>query len=301
MTSTRSTSGVRVRRRLIAVAAAFLVLMATGCQYRLLAVPGDAPLRYRDAVFASATKTPDLTYGSAVNQSGTTVSLKLDLYEPTGDTIEHRPAIVWVHGGSFRFGSKSSPEIVDQANAFAQRGYVTVAINYRLSATGCTVIDAVCLQSIRDAKYDAQAAVRWLRANADTYGIDTERIAIAGTSAGAITALNVGYSPDDPGSSGNPGFSSSVLAAVSLSGAAALTSPSAGEAAALLFHGTDDVLVPYAGATDTVNKAQTAGLVAELTTWEGDGHVPYTAHRTEIITQTTNFLYWMMGLGAAEQ
>jgi acetyl esterase/lipase len=288
------------RRRLLGLVLVALVVVATGCNFHLRPIPGDAPLRYRDAVFANVTKTSDLTYGSALNQSGVTQDLKLDLYQPTGDTIDARPAIVWVHGGSFRSGSKASPEIVDQATTFARQGYVTVAINYRLSATGCTVIDAVCIQSIRDAKWDAQAAVRWLRANAETYGIDENRIAIGGSSAGAITALNVGYGADDPGTSGNPGESSAVLAAVSLSGAALLTAPNAGEAAALLFHGTADALVPYAWAQDTVTRAETAGLIVEMTTWEGGGHVPYSAHRAEILLQTTQFLYWTLGLSAAE-
>src|SRR6185436_6326135 len=60
--------------------------------------PGDAPLRYRDAIFANVTLTSNVTYGSAVNNSGQTVTLLLDVYEPTGDAITARPAIIWVHG-----------------------------------------------------------------------------------------------------------------------------------------------------------------------------------------------------------
>jgi predicted esterase len=128
------------------------------------------------------------------------------------------------------------------------------------------------------------------------------RIAIGGTSAGAITALNVGYNADDPGDSGNPGFPSDVGAAVSLSGAKlAGPPPAAGDAPALLFHGTADGLVPYAWATSTVNQAQAAGLTALLTTWVGAGHVPYVQHRTEILDQTTTFLYWHLDLANAAQ
>jgi carboxylesterase type B len=210
---------------------------------------------------------------------------------------------VWIHGGSFAFGNKSSPEIVDEATTFARKGFVNVAINYRLSATGCSVgaPSADCVQAILNAWHDAQAAVRWLRANAVTYGIDTDRIAVAGTSAGAITALNVGYGPETPGSSGNPGFSSAVDAAVSLSGAHVLTTPNAGEAAALLFHGTSDVIVPYTYAERTIDAATAAGLQANLTAWQGQGHVPYAANRTEILLHTTNFLYWTMDLTQAER
>ena len=87
--------------------------------------PGDSPLRYRDQVFNSVTVTKDLQYGSAPDANGNPVALKLDLYQPTGDTQTKRPAIVWVHGGSFCCGDKTSPEIVDEANTFAKLGYVT--------------------------------------------------------------------------------------------------------------------------------------------------------------------------------
>ena len=245
-------------------------------------------------MFSAVTTTSDVLYGSAVDQSGVTVPLRLDVYRPTGDTVAARPAIVWVHGGGFSQGSKTSPEIVEQARLFARKGYLNVSITYRLYPGGCFPVSAGCVQAIIDAKHDAQAAVRFLRANAATYGVDADRIAIAGTSAGAITALNVAYGPEDVGDSGSPGFPSTVRGAVSLSGAALVTAPDAGEAKALLFHGTADPLVPYQWAVDDVNAAKALGLDAFLTTWQGDGHVPYAAHRAEINTQTTNFLYWTL-------
>jgi carboxylesterase type B len=283
-------------RRLLFALVAVLALVAVGCDWQKVVPPGAAPLRYRDAVFTGVTTTSNVTYGSAADQQGQTVTLRLDVYAPTGDTVTDRPAIVWVHGGSFAFGSKTSPEIVDEATTFAKKGFVNVSINYRLSPNGCTTVTAECLTAIVDAKHDAQAAVRFLRAHADDYGVDENRIAIAGTSAGAITALNVGYGPEDVGNSGNPGFASTVRASVSLSGARILTTPNPGEAAALLFHGTADTLVPYQWALDTVAEAEAAGLIANLTTFEGAGHVPYTQNRTTILDQTTNFLYWTLDL-----
>ncbi|MGH9230784.1 MAG: carboxylesterase family protein [Acidimicrobiales bacterium] len=283
-------------RRLLIAVVGVLALVAAGCDLQKVVPPGDAPLRYRDAVFSAVTTTRDVTYGGAVDQQGETVTLALDVYAPAGDIVTERPAIVWVHGGSFAFGSKTSPEIVDEATTFAKKGFVNVSINYRLSPNGCTTVTAECLTAIVDAKHDAQAAVRFLRANADDYGVDEDRIAIAGTSAGAITALNVGYGPEDVGDSGNPGFASAVRAAVSLSGARILTTPNPGEAAALLFHGTADGLVPYQWALDTVAAADAAELQAFLTTFEGAGHVPYTQNRTTILDQTSNFLYWTLDL-----
>lgn len=290
-------------RRALPTAAlvALVVLVATGCDWQLVVPPGDAPLRYRDEIFTTAQVTKDLTYGSATNQAGQVQALTLDLYQPPPtDTVTKRPAIVWIHGGAFQAGDKGSLELVDQANVFAKKGYVSVSINYRLVSSGCLgTITAACLQGIVDAKHDAQAAVRWLRANAATYGIDPTRIAAGGSSAGAITALNVGYGPEDVGDSGNPGYDSTIKAAVSLSGSRILTRANPGEAAALLFHGTADPLVPYASAQTTLNEALAAGLAANLTTWDGAGHVPYVAHRTEILDQTTNFLWWTLGLAEA--
>jgi acetyl esterase/lipase len=288
-----------MRRRLYVLVATVTAVLLSGCNWNVLVPPGDAPLRYRDQVFSQVETTTAIPYGSAVTQQGVTQTLLLDLYEPVGDTVTERPAIVWVHGGSFRSGTRTSPEIVEEATTFARKGYVNVSISYRLSPNGCTTVNLECVTAITDARHDAQAAVRYLRLHADDLGVDTDRIAIAGTSAGAITALNVGYSPEDPGSSGNPGPSSRVGAAVSLSGASLVSMPHSGEASALLFHGTADTLVPYQWALNTVDAAQDAGLVVSLTTWEGQGHVPYVANRAQILAETTNFLYWALDLAHA--
>ena len=98
------------------------------------------------------------------------------------------------------------------------------------------------------------------------------------------------------GTSGTPGVSSKVRAAVSLSGARLVTRADPTEPPALLFHGTADGVVPYSWALTTVDEARNAGLVVEMTAWSGAGHVPYGGHRTEIIDQTTNFLWWNMDL-----
>jgi acetyl esterase/lipase len=258
---------------------------------------GPAPLRYRDQVFSTVTTTSNVVYGSAVNNSMQTVTLLLDIYEPTGDTVTARPAIVWVHGGSFSGGSKTSPELVDEANTFAKKGFFNVSINYRLEPGGCSSVTPTCLIAIQEAQADAKTAVKFLRTNAALYGIDVTRIAIGGSSAGAITALNVGFtSSEDP--------PAAVGAAVSLSGAAILAgggSIGVGDAPSLLFHGTADPLVPYAWAQNTWTSANNAGLDSFLTTWPGAGHVPYATFRTQILNQTTNFLYGELDLANAAQ
>lgn len=293
------------RRRLLVGAAVsvLLVLVAAGCD-PLLTPDGPAPLRYRDDVFTTVTRTSNITYGTAVDQTGATVTLQLDMYEPAGDTAVARPAVVWVHGGSFAGGSKGSPELVEEANYLARKGYVNVSINYRLVAGGCTSGGDInkCVTAIGQAREDAQTAVRFLREQAATYRIDPNRIAIGGSSAGAITALNVGYSPENPGPGDHQGFSSAVQAVQSLSGAQLASGPiNAGDAPALLFHGTADSLVPYSWAQGTVQQATDAGLLAVLVTWEGAGHVPYTQHRTEILEDTRNFFYWQLDVKNAAQ
>ncbi len=258
--------------------------------------PGSAPLRYRDLIFSNVTVTSNQVYGSAVNLSGQTITLTFDLYEPTGDAVTLRPMMIWVHGGSFSGGDKTSPELVDEANVFSKKGYVNASINYRLEPGGCSAgaPTSTCVKAILEAQQDAQTAVRYFRTNAATYDIDDTRIAIGGSSAGAITALNVGFSTsEDP--------TAAVGAAVSLSGADIGPHIDAGDAPSLLFHGTADTVVPYQWAVNTVNAAHAVGLDSFLTTWAGAGHVPYAQHRTEILDQTTNFLWWEMDLADAAQ
>ena len=270
-----------------------LVIVAAGCAKPDLIPPGDAPIRYRDPIFNAVTVTNNITYGSAVNIGNQTITLALDMYQPTGDTVTSRPAIVWVHGGSFCCGNRTSAELVDEANTFSKMGYVNVSIDYRLESPGCSGNGSNCVVAIQEATADAQTAVRFLRTNAATYGIDPDRIAIGGSSAGAIAALNVGYSTsEDP--------SARVRAALSISGAQIISGTvSEGDAPALDFHCTTDPLVAYAWINATVDLAKAAGLDIYLTSWDATCHVPYAAHRQQILDQSRNFLWWEMDLAHA--
>ena len=282
-----------MRRRLLLPLLALLVLVAAGCDWPNIIPPGTAPVRYRDPVFNAVTVTNNVTYGSAVNLENQTVTLQLDMYQPTGDTVTSRPAIVWVHGGSFSGGNKTSPELVDEATTFSKEGYLNVSIDYRLESPGCSGTLSNCADAIREAAADAQTAVTFLRTNATTYGIDPTRIAIGGSSAGAITALNVGYSSsEDP--------AASVRAAVSLSGAhLGVGTVSAGDAPAIDFHCTTDPLVSYQSAVNTLNAAKAQGLDMFLESWNETCHVPYVEHRQQILDQSRNFLWWEMDLANA--
>jgi carboxylesterase type B len=282
-----------MRHRVVLALVAVLVIGAAGCDWPNVFPPGTAPVRYRDPIFDAVTVTSNVTYGSAVNLENQTITLQLDVYQAGGDKVASRPAIVWVHGGSFTSGSKTSPELVDEATTFSKMGYLNVSIDYRLESPGCTGSFSNCIAAIQEAAADAQTAVRFLRANAATYGIDPSRIAIGGSSAGAITALNVGYS-----SSENP--PASVRAAVSISGAQGFVGTiSLGDAPALDFHCTTDPLVPYQSAVNTINAAKAQGLDAFLETFNATCHVPYAQHRQQILDQSRNFLWWEMDLAHA--
>jgi acetyl esterase/lipase len=273
----------------------------TGCLVgcTLPSPAGAAPLRYRDPVFASISETQNVQYGAAPDLNGNTVPLMLDLYQPSGDTVRQRPAIVWVHGGGYCCGDKFSSPSTTLAQEFAHYGYVTVSINYRqLVPGGCGVtndhVTQACYAAAAAAQHDAQAAVRWLRANATTYGIDPTRIGIGGESAGAITATLVGLDPQDPGDSGNPGYSSAVDAFMSLSGGAVdgKFTASPGDAAGLLFSGTSDSTVPFAWSAETAVDMLNNHLPAFLEPLAGANHVPYfPPYQSQIDSQTDYFFY----------
>lgn len=128
----------------------------------------------------------------------------LDLYRPAGATGP-LPTVVWIHGGAWRSGSR---EQVDQARRLVCRGYAVASIDYRLTP------DAIFPAQIHDVK----AAIRYLRANAATLGLDGERFAAFGSSAGGHLAALAGTSAGVPAledlSLGNAGTSSAVQAAV---------------------------------------------------------------------------------------
>jgi acetyl esterase/lipase len=276
-------------------AAVLVVVLLAGCT--LPRPPGEGTIRYRDQVFANVNVTRDIVYGNAPDAQGNPVDLAVDLYQPVGDTVNQRPVVIWVHGGGFTAGDKSSG--ATQATFFARRGYVAASINYRLlSPTGCGGTPnptPECQQAALGAQHDAQAAVRWFRSNAGTYGIDTSRIAIAGSSAGAVTSLLVGWRPEDPGTSGNPGFPSSVRAAVSMAGGAPTNEfidPS--DAPAIFFHGDQDRTVPFEWAASNAAAMYYDGIFTVLRVFEGQGHgIGWT---TEVQDQSDYFLYYAMDL-----
>lgn len=105
----------------------------------------------------------------------------LDLYTPVNVAASPpRPLIVWIHGGGWRAGSKDGcPPL---RHGFVDKGYAIASINYRLSG------HAKFPAQIEDCK----AAIRWLRAHAGEYGIDSQRLGVWGNSAGGHLVALVG-------------------------------------------------------------------------------------------------------------
>ena len=278
------TSGVAGGRLVLSTAtgggafAAYAALIdaATNDPRTLLAAPAPpgpavpAGGRFIDEVFPEVAVARDVAYGSARTWDGRTETLRLDVYEPRGDTATSRPALVWIHGGGFTSGSRTTEPMVSLATRFARRGYVCVSIDYRLRPPEVMAVSPSA--AILDAMYDARAAVRWLRSQAARLRIDGARIAIGGGSAGAYTALNVAYREEE-GESGNPGFSSSVRAVVDFWGALTdLSQMEAGEAPLIVIHGTQDAVVPYALGEALAARAGETGVPCELHPLPGEGH-----------------------------
>jgi len=120
--------------------------------------------------------------------------LDMDLYYPKDTTNRLRPLLLLIHGGAFYNGDKKAVGYPEMGQHFAERGYVVASINYRLGFL--PLADDVDRAGYR-ALQDAHAAVCYLVENAEEFGIDTTKIFAAGTSAGAITALNLAFMDDD--------------------------------------------------------------------------------------------------------
>lgn len=190
----------------------------------VLPTPAHAATRYIDPVFSSVTTTSNIVYGQAVDAAGQLETLRLDLYQPAGDTEQKRPVIVWAHGGFYTQGNKS--EIGSIRDFMTKRGWVTISIDYRLDPrlpeglagyenSEQLPLDLARLdEAAQNGQHDMQAAVRWVRANAATYRLDPDRIATGGHSAGASMSVATAWNSDDPGTSGNPGYPSNVAAAI---------------------------------------------------------------------------------------
>lgn len=257
------------------------------------------PVRYRDEIFPTVDVTSNVIYGQAVDNSGTTIDLKMDVYTPHGDTATDRPAMVWAHGGWFVAGDKSS--MANDATYLAKRGWVAVSINYRLNPGAAWVGQSYdqlvnnpdFIATIYKAYADTRTAVAFLRTNAAGYGIDPERIATGGYSAGAVTALNTAFWPVRYKGEGTPADPGHIRAAVSLAGTTAPGFIEVGEAPVMMAHGSKDTTVAYSAGVNLCNAAPAKFVPCEFHTYNATHDL--SAYWPEIRATYTDFLYrWVV-------
>ena len=156
----------------------------------------------------------DLIYKTVFDEKGDKRDLHLDIFRPARKG--KLPALIMIHGGGWRSGNKSMEK--PMAQQIALQDFVTIALEYRLS------LEARYPAAIHDIK----AGIRWIKENAEKYGIETARIAIEGESAGGQLAMLVAmtnnlkqFEGDKAGST----YSSTVQAAIDVDGVVDFLAP----------------------------------------------------------------------------
>jgi acetyl esterase/lipase len=220
-------------------------------------------MRHYDVVFsrrpnAGSQFTSEIT--RTAEQGSAELVLKLDVAVPPNASAQQRqPLVVWFHGGGLVSGGKE--EFADHMVSYARAGYVAASVNYRLSP-GSETTAAGRVRALLQASEDAMNAIRFLKANAAIYGIDPNRVATFGNSAGgALSLVNaIEFDTLSGAVSDYPGFSSKVQAAVSTG--AVLVDANLNADAYLHYDAADTpVLLYHANPTDGTSGATWSGAV----------------------------------------
>jgi acetyl esterase/lipase len=240
-----------------------------------LGVSGAAVLANSLPAFA----TPALPAGSEVKiekdvvfGKGGEAELRCDVYRPAPGT-EKRMGLVHLHGGGFARGSKDT--MAGKVTPIASRGYTSVVIDYRL--TGVAKWPA----QIEDVK----TAIRWTRANAASLGIDPQRIATVGYSAGGhLTVFAAGQADTQlaacvafyPAVELSKETAQVLLPNANDEAAVRAASPEtyikAGFPPTIVFHGLADVTVPPESSERLLQALRGASVPSELHTFAGVPH-----------------------------
>lgn len=217
--------------------------------------------RYTEAFFDEVS-VETLTYATKEGEN-----LELDIYLPQADSELERATIIYVHGGGFSNGQRDQENIKEFCTNLSNYGYVVASISYRLTRKnkpegfGCNCPANEKLNTFYAAVEDVQDATFFLIENRHQFGIDPQKIILAGSSAGAETVLNTAYQP--PYCYGLDSGPVSFAGVISMAGAIPDTTVIYEESAvpSLLFHGTDDPLVPYATAAHRYCDKDKAGYL----------------------------------------
>jgi acetyl esterase/lipase len=249
--------------------------------------PAQDLIEYRPS--AQVRVIPDLVYARYGDRT-----LLLDLYLPA-PSRQGSPGVIVVRGGGWMVNDRKRFRHI--ASALAEKGIAAACIEYR------TADEAAFPGAIQDVK----AAVRWMRANATRYGIDSEAIGALGGSSGAHMALLAGLTAgvaEFEGNGGHAHASSQIQGVVAMATPADLLSLSAnnkrtvgtflhatpeednqkwrwaspvnhitrGGPPVLLLHGAEDDSVPSSQSVDFVCRYRQAGASAELHILPGAPH-----------------------------
>lgn len=233
-------------------------------------------------------------------------SLQLDIYRPK-NLDKPAPLLVFIHGGSWKSGKRS--DYLVYLISYAQKGYVTATVSYRLLKDGPY---PACIEDIND-------AIEWFHRNSDNYGYDPSMIAVIGGSAGAHLATLAAYGWNKPAhindTSGFIPGDQKVKAVVDIYGPVDLTTEYArnhplitaflakkwdevpeifreaspvnyldkSDPPTLIFHGTSDKLVPVSQSDMLKNKLDSLGVPCVL------HRLPGWPHTMDIVLRVNEF------------
>lgn len=255
-----SYTSARTTRSLAVVAAVILAVASS-----LMACQQVRGGRYVNQVFAEAEQVAtNEVYRTARDfDLDADIELRLDIFQPKGDTITARPVMMWMHGGAWTKGYGDRRMMTGYAQDAARRGYVGVNIDYRLRTA------AVLPGALLDAYDDAVAAVQWLKVNAARFRIDPTAIIAGGYSAGSINAMNLVYPPyERPQPSGTKSL---VIGGIGIAGQNSGL-PIPGRPPVIMFSAVDDTTVGHKGVVDRCNADVAAGNTCEMVEYPSGGH-----------------------------
>ena len=169
----------------------FIIFAMVACKQKAQTTETNAVEKSLTSGYNTITVTKDIPY-----RKGDSDSWKLDLAMPVNFGGELRPALVIVHGGGWRFGSKSVDVYQKMMVAYAQKGYVTINVDYRLTDEAEF---PACIE-------DVKCAVRWLRSHAEELNLDPNRIGSYGHSAGAHLSMMLAMTDKSDGLEGDGGW-----------------------------------------------------------------------------------------------
>ncbi len=168
--------------------------------------------RYLDDIFTGFTVEQDIPYAtniSVLSGAPDTVSILMDVYQPAGDTITDRPAVVVFHTGSFLpqyingqiTGSRTDSVVVEICRRLTAKGYVAIAANYRAGwnpvAQDQNVRTSTLIQAAYRGIQDARALIRFLRRDVDingnSYGIDPDKTTLWGIGTGGYLSYGCAF------------------------------------------------------------------------------------------------------------